>query len=66
MYEPIYMCIIFSVMGTKTIKTIRFPKDMNKSKLNFKSQIIKQKHDMCKIIFQQDFITKINKYKTRL
>jgi hypothetical protein len=32
------------VMGTKTTKTIRFPKDMNKGRLNFKSQIMKQKH----------------------
>jgi len=44
-------CTSIGVMGTKTTKTIRFPKDMNKGLLNFKSQIMKQKH-MCKIKFQ--------------
>ncbi len=39
------------VMDTKTTRTIIFPKDMNKGRLNLKSQIMKQKH-MCKIRFQ--------------
>ncbi len=37
------------VMGTKTTKTIRFAKDMNKGQLNLKSQIMKQKHVQDKI-----------------
>jgi hypothetical protein len=37
-------------------KQPRFPKDMNKGKLNFKFQIMKQEHNMGKIKFQQNFI----------
>jgi hypothetical protein len=48
-------CTSISVTGTKIIKTIRFPKDMNKGRLHLKSQIMKQKH-MCKIRFQQKII----------
>ncbi len=44
-------CTSIGVMGTKTTKTIKFPKDMNKCWLNLKSQIMKQKH-MRKIRFQ--------------
>ncbi len=43
-------CTFIGIMGTNTTKMIKFPKDMNKSQLNFKSQIMKQKH-MCKIRF---------------
>jgi hypothetical protein len=44
-------CTSIGVMGTKKTKIIRFPKDMNKIRFNFKSQIMKRKH-MCKIKFQ--------------
>jgi hypothetical protein len=49
------------VTGTKTTKITRFPKDMNKGRPNFKSQIMKQKHNMCKIRFQRKFIPKTRK-----
>jgi hypothetical protein len=34
---------------------------MNKGKPNFKPQIMKQEHNMCKTRFQYNFITRIRK-----
>ncbi len=47
--------------GCLGTKTTRFHEDMNKDKPNFKSQIMKRKHNMCKIRFQWNFIPRIRK-----
>jgi hypothetical protein len=50
-------------MDIKITKTTRFPKDMNKGRRNFKFQIMKHEHDMCKTRFQQNFIARTRKNK---
>jgi hypothetical protein len=39
---------------------------MNKGRPNFKSQIMKQEHNMCKEKIQQDFIARMKQKQTKV